>query len=82
MRKDDLTQRAEENLIEYRNRTARFEKEVEKFHSNLLDQKSSVNTARNLTIGIWQLFRYYQMPIRIRAGSKVAKTVKTIKNFH
>jgi integrase len=34
-----------------------------------------------MTIGIRQIFRYYQMPIRLRAGSKVAKTVKTTKNF-
>ena len=33
LRKDDLTQRADENIIEYRNRAARFEKEIEKFHS-------------------------------------------------
>jgi len=81
LRKDDLTQKAEENLIEYRNRAARFEKEIEKFHSYLLDQKFAINSARNLTIGIRQLFRFYQMPIRIRSGSKVAKTVKTTKNF-
>lgn len=81
LRKDDLTQKAEENLIEYRNRAARFEKEIERFHSYLLDQKFAINSARNLTIGIRQLFRFYQMPIRIRSGSKVAKTVKTTKNF-
>lgn len=81
LRKDDLTQKAEENLIEYRSRAARFEKEIEKFHSYLLDQKFAINSARNLTIGIRQLFRFYQMPIRIRSGSKVAKTVKTTKNF-
>jgi integrase len=81
LRKDDLTQKAEENLIEYRNRAARFEKEIEKFHSYLLDQKFAINSARNLTLGIRQLFRFYEMPIRIRAGSKVAKTVKTTKNF-
>jgi integrase len=80
-RKDDLTQKAQENLIEYRNRAARFDKEIEKFHSYLLGQGSTINTARNLTIGIRQLFRFYQMPIRIRSGSKVAKTVKTTKNF-
>ena len=34
-RKDDLTQKAGENLIEYKNRSARFEKEIEKFHSFL-----------------------------------------------
>jgi integrase len=80
-RKDDLTQKADENLIEYRNRAARFEKEIEKFHSYLIDQGSAINSARGMTIGIRQLFRFYQMPIRIRAGSKVAKTVKTTKNF-
>jgi site-specific recombinase XerD len=81
LRKDDLTQRAGENLIEYRNRAARFEKEIEKFHSYLLDQHYTINTARNLTLGIRQLFRFYEMGIRFRAGSKVAKTVKTTKNF-
>ena len=80
-RKDDLTQKAGENLIEYRNRAARFEKEIEKFHSYLLKQGYKANSARTLTIGIRQLFRYYQMPVRIRAGSKVSKTVKTSKNF-
>jgi integrase len=81
LRKEDLTQRPNENLIEYRNRAARFDREIEKFHGYLLEHGSSANTARNLTIGIRQLFRFYQMPIRIRAGSKVAKTVKTTKNF-
>jgi len=81
LRKDDLTQRAGENLIEYRNRAARFEKEIEKFHSYLLEQDYTINTARNLTLGIRQLFRHYEMGIRFRAGSKVVKTVKTTKNF-
>ena len=80
-RKDDLTQKAGENLIEYKNRAARLEKEIEKFHGYLQSQGYSTNTSRNLTIGIRQLFRFYQMPVRIRAGSKVTKTVKTSKNF-
>jgi len=80
-RKDDLTQRSGEDLIEYRNRAARFEREIEKFHGDLLKQGYTTNTARALTIGIRQLFRYYQMPIRMRAGSKVTKTVKTSKSF-
>ena len=79
--KDDLTQRTGENLIEYKNRAARFSKEIERFHSYLLSQGYSTNTSRNLTIGIRQLFRFYQMPVRIRAGSKVTKTVKTSKSF-
>jgi integrase len=80
-RKDDLTQRTGEDLIEYRNRAARFEREIEKFHGYLLNQGYTTNTARGLTIGIRQLFRYYQMPIRMRAGSRVTKTVKTSRNF-
>jgi len=80
-RKDDLTQRLGEDLIEYRNRAARFEKEIEKFHGHLLKQGYTTNTARALTIGIRQLFRYYQMPVRMRAGSRVTKTVKTSRNF-
>jgi integrase len=80
-RKDDLTQRPGEDLIEYRNRAARFEREIEKFHGDLLQQGYTTNTARALTIGIRQLFRYYQMPVRMRAGSKVTKTVKTLKSF-
>jgi integrase len=81
MRKNDLTQRQGENLVEYRNRAARFEKEIEKFHSYLLSQSFTINTSRNLTLGIRQLFRFYEMPIRIRSGSKVSQTVKTTKNF-
>ena len=80
-RKDDLTQRPGEDLIEYRNRAARFEREIEKFHGFLLNRGYTTNTARALTIGIRQLFRYYQMPIRMRAGSRVTRTVKTSRNF-
>jgi len=80
-RKDDLTQKTGENLIEYKNRAVRFSKEIEKFHGYLLDKGFSTNSARNLTIGIRQLFRFYQMPVQIRAGSKVTKTVKTSKSF-
>jgi hypothetical protein len=32
-------------------------------------------------LGIRQLFRYYEMGIRFRAGSKVSKTVKTPRSF-
>ncbi len=45
-RKDDLTQRSGEDLIEYRNRAARFEKEIEKFHGHLSQQGYTTNTAR------------------------------------
>src|SRR5665647_1185715 len=80
LRKEDLTQLRGENLIDFRNRASRFEKEIEKFHSYLLT-RGSINTARVQTLGIRQLFRYYEMPIRFRNGSKIGKTVKTTKNF-
>jgi integrase len=81
MRQEDLTQKPGENLVEYRNRAARFEKEIEKFHRHLLENGYSINSARNMTLGIRQLFRYYQMPVTMRSGSKVSQTVKTTKNF-
>jgi site-specific recombinase XerD len=81
LRKDDLTQRPDENLVEYRNRAARFEKEIEKFHSHMLGKGHSINSSRNYTIGIRQLFRFYQMPVRMRTGSQVTRTVKTSKSF-
>ena len=34
-----------------------------------------------MTLGIRQLFRYYQMPAIMRSGSKVSQTVQTTKNF-
>jgi integrase len=80
-RQEDLTQKPRENLVEYRNRAARFEKEIEKFHSHLIENGYSINSARNMTLGIRQLFRYYQMPVTMRSGSRVSQTVKTTKNF-
>jgi len=81
MRQEDLTQKPGENLVEYRNRAARFEKEIEKFHSFLIEKGYSINSARNMTLGIRQLFRYYQMPVVMRSGSRVSQTVQTTKNF-
>ena len=81
LRKEDLTQKVGENLIDYRNRAVRFQKEIEKFHGQLLDQGYSLNSARNLTLGIRQLFRYYQIPITSRTGSDVSRTVQTSRNF-
>jgi len=81
MRQEDLTQKPRENLVEYKNRAARFEKEIERFHSHLLEEGYSINSARNMTLGIRQLFRYYQMPVVLRSGSRVSQTVQTTKNF-
>jgi len=53
----------------------RFEKEIEKFHQSLLDKGYGINTARTMTLGIIQIFRFYDMPIKRRYGSKISRTV-------
>lgn len=53
----------------------RCEKEIEKFHQSLLDKGYRVNTARTMTLGIIQIFRFYDMPIKKRYGSKISRTV-------
>ena len=81
MRQEDLTQKEGENIIEYRNRAARFQKEIERFHNDMIEKGYKINSARIMTLGIRQLFRYYQMPVLMRTGSKVSQTVQTSKNF-
>ncbi len=57
----------------------RFVREVEKFHSWLLDKGYSINTSRTMCLGIMQLFRYYGVPIVLPPQSKVSKTTITTK---
>jgi integrase len=80
-RKDDLTQKPNEDLVTYRNRASRYTKIIEQFHASLLEEGLKINTAKSLTNGIRQLFRYYNMDIKIRNGSSVNRTVKTQRNF-
>ena len=75
LRKDDLTPKANENPIDFRQRSKRFEKEIERFHSEL-SKTEKINTSRAATMGIRQFFRFYEMPMLIRKGSKInQKTV-------
>jgi len=80
-RKDDLTQRPNEDLVTYRNRASNYAKIIERFHAHLIDQGYKINTAKSLTNGIRQLFRYYQMDIKVRRGSNINRVVKTQRNF-
>jgi len=80
-RKDDLTLRANESLVDAKQRATRFEKLLEKFHGWLLDQGYKLNTARTLCLGLMQLFRYYNMGITLRTGSPVSQTVITTSDF-
>jgi integrase len=81
MRKDDLTQKPDENLIDYKNRSMRFEREIEKFHAHLKKQGISTNAARTFCQGLRQFFRYYNMGITLRRGSEVSKGVLTDKSY-
>ena len=79
-RKDDLTPRANENIIDAKFRAERFEKELEKFHAHLL-KTYALNTARTYCVGIMQLFRYYAMPMTLRTGSPISQTQVSLKDF-
>ena len=80
-RKDDLTQRPNEDRVTYRNRASNYSKIIEQFHAHLLAEGYKINTAKSLTNGIRQLFRYYQMDIKVRNGSSLNRTVQTQRNF-
>lgn len=62
-------------------RNQRFVREVEKFHAWLLEKGYSINTARTMTLGIMQLFRFFGMPIALPPQSKASKTTMTTKTY-
>jgi integrase len=80
-RKDDLTQRPNEDIVTYRNRSSNYEKIIESFYNYLIDKGYKINAAKSVTNGIRQLFRYYHMDVRMRKGSNVNRTIKTQRNF-
>jgi len=79
--KDDLTPKANESLVDAKQRASRYEKLLEKFHGWLLEQGYKINSARTLCLGLMQLFRYYNMGITLRTGSPVSQTVVTTSDF-
>ncbi|MFH1328240.1 MAG: site-specific integrase, partial [Candidatus Bathyarchaeota archaeon] len=80
-RKDDLTQRPNEDIVTYRNRASNYEKIIEAFYNYLIEKGYKINAAKSVTHGIRQLFRYYHMDVRMRSGSNVNRIVKTQKSF-
>jgi integrase len=80
-RKDDLTQRPDEDIVTYRNRAANYERIIESFYNHLIEKGYKINAAKSITHGIRQLFRFYHMDLRMRSGSNVNRTVKTQKSF-
>ena len=88
-RKNDLTPRPDESIAEQRQRASRFEKVLKAFNSWMLkpvhtingkpNQAYKINSARANTLGILELFRQYNIPIVIRAGSPLSNGI-TMKN--
>lgn len=76
-----LEERKQDVASEDYEQNQRFVREVEKFHAWLLDRDYSINTARTMTLGIMQLFRYYGVPIVLPPQSKASKTVMTTKTY-
>jgi len=58
----------------------KFGREIEKFHKWLIENGYTINSARTLTLGIIQLFRFYEMPVTY-LSPEVSKTVPTTKTF-
>ena len=80
-RKDDLTQRPDEDIVSFKNRASNFERLIESFYNDLIKEGYKINAAKSLTNGLKQLFRYYHMDIKMRTGSNVNRVIKTQRNF-
>ena len=90
-RKDDLTPRPNENLVDAKNRASRYENLLEEFHAWLMkpvhtiskkpNQAYGINTARTSTLGLLQIFRYYNMSVTLRNGSPISQTVISTSDF-
>lgn len=58
----------------------RFAREIEKFHRWMINKGYTINSARANTIGILQLFRFFEMPVTT-LSDEVKKTTITTKDF-
>ena len=90
-RKDDLTPRPNENLVDAKNRASRYENLLEEFHAwmgkpiHTINKKPTqaygINTRRTSTLGLLQIFRYYNMGLVLRNGSPISQTVISTGDF-
>jgi hypothetical protein len=90
-RKDDLTPRPNENLVDAKNRASRYENLLEEFHAwmgkpiHMINKKPNqvygINTRRTSTLGLLQIFRYYNMGLVLRNGSPISQTVISTGDF-
>ena len=59
----------------------RFDRELERFHAFLKENRQSTNSARTLCSGLRQFFRMYEVPLLLRRGSPISKQQMTDKTY-
>ncbi|MGQ9760158.1 MAG: hypothetical protein ACUVQ5_06305 [Candidatus Methanomethylicaceae archaeon] len=63
-------------------RRRRFEHKLEEFHRSLLEQGYAVNSCLTMTLGLVQLFNYFDMDMKAKIISAEAKrTVETERSY-
>ena len=81
-RKDDLTLRPNESLIDAKQRATHYEKLLEQFYFWLESEGyDKANTRYNYCKGLVQLFRYYSMSLTLRTNSPINQTNTKIDDF-
>lgn len=77
-----LTERKQDLESEDPVRRRRFERKLEEFHRALVNDGYAVNSCRTMTLGLIQLFNYFDMDMKTRVISAEAKkTVETEKSY-
>jgi len=77
-----LRERSEDLQSEDPVRRRSFERKLEEFHRAMLEKGYGVNTCRTLTLGLIQLFNYFDVDMKTRVISAEAKkTVETEKSY-
>jgi len=80
-RKDDLTPRPNETMVEAKQRSNRYEKLLEKFYAWMSEQGYKRNSMYTNCKGLRQLFRYYNMGLTLRNGSPITQVAISTDDF-
>jgi len=63
-------------------RRRRFEHKLEEFHRSLMQRGYAVNSCRTMTLGLIQLFNYFDVDMKMRViSSEAKKTVETDRSY-
>lgn len=75
-----LTERRKD--LESKDAVRRFEHKLEEFHRSLMEEGYAVNSCRTMTLGLIQLFNYFDLDMKMRVISSEAKrTVETDRSY-